>query len=81
VISGQFVFSADDLHGFAGQGFEIAGGEIFFAELDVVDVGTGGFGDFIEEQAAAGGFVAGEGFAIGDVVEEQASVLSSQFSV
>jgi hypothetical protein len=46
--------------------------EIFFSELDVIDVGAGGFGYFVEEVAAAGWFVAGEGRAVGDVVEEHA---------
>ena len=44
---------------------------MFFAELDVVDAGACGFGDFGEKTAAAGGLVAGEGGAVGDVVEEQ----------
>ena len=64
--------------GFAGQGFQVAGGEIFFAELDVVDAGAGGFGDFFQEAATAGGFVAGECGAVGDVVEEAAAGISSQ---
>ncbi len=51
---------------------ELARQEIFFAELDVVDAGAGGFGDFFEEAATAGGFVSGEGGAVGDVVEEAA---------
>ena len=42
------------------QGFQGSDGEIFFAELDVVDTGSGGFGDFVEEEAAAGCFVSGE---------------------
>ena len=53
-----------------GQRFQIAGGEIFFAELDVVDALACGFGDFLQEAEAAGGFVAGEGGSVGDVVEE-----------
>jgi hypothetical protein len=57
---------------FAGQRFEVAGGEIFLPELDVVDSGVGGLGDFVEETEAASAFVAGEGFAVGDVVEEVA---------
>jgi len=39
---------------------------------------TRGFGDFFEETVAAHGFIAGEGGAVGDVVEEQA--FSHQFS-
>ena len=66
VLSSQF---ADDGHRFAGQAFEVAGGEIFFTELDVVDVVGCGFGDFVQEEALAGEFAAGEGPAISDVVE------------
>ena len=69
VLSSQ---SKDDADCFAGQRFQVAGGEIFFAELDVVDAGAGGFGDFVEETSAAGVFIAGEGGAVGDVVEEAA---------
>ncbi len=47
-------------------------GQIFFAELDVVDSGAGGFGDFLEETATARGFVCGEGGAVGDAVEKAA---------
>ena len=76
VLSSQF---ENDAHGFASQRFEFAGGEIFFAKLDVVDTAACGFGDFVEEMEAAGVLVAGEGGAVGDVVEEQA--LSFQLSV
>ena len=62
----------NDFDGFVGQRFQIAGGEISFAELDVVDAGAGGFGDFFEEAATAGGFVSREGCAVGDVVEKAA---------
>jgi hypothetical protein len=74
--SGQVrVFSSpflDYAHRFAGQGFKVADGKIFFAELDVVEVGAGGFGDLVEEMASAGAFVSGEGGAVGDVVKEGA---------
>ena len=62
--------SRDDVCGFAGERFQIARGQIFFAELDIVDVGAGGLGDFLQELVAAGWFIAIEGAAIGDVVEE-----------
>ena len=75
VLSSQF---GHDFDCFSGQGFQVAGGEIFFAELDVVDAGDGGFTDFFEEAATTGGFVAGEGGAVGDVVEEAA--ISHQLS-
>jgi hypothetical protein len=79
VVSGQFYFFADELRGFAGQCFEVAGGEIFFAELDVVDMLACGFGDFVEEANAAGSLVAWEGGTVGDVVEDHA--ISFQLSV
>ncbi len=69
VLSSQF---EDDAHGFTGQRFQFAGREVFFAELDVVDTVTCGFGDFVEETLAAGGLVAGEGATVGNVVEQAA---------
>jgi hypothetical protein len=72
VASGRVVLLSDDLHGFAGERFQLAGGEIFFAELDVVDTCASGFGDFFEELVAARGFVAGEGAAVCDVAEKAA---------
>jgi hypothetical protein len=38
VVSGSRF--SDCLNGFASQGFQVAGGEIFFAELDVVHAGA-----------------------------------------
>jgi hypothetical protein len=70
---------SNDLYGFAGQEFEVAGGKIFFAELDVIDTVGCGFGDFFEQTAAAGGLVAGECGAVGYVAEERA--FSHQLSV
>jgi hypothetical protein len=61
-----------DTDGFSREAFQIAYGKISFAELDVVDAGAGGFGDFFEEAATAGGFVSGERRAVGDVVEKAA---------
>ena len=62
---------ADCGYSFAGQGFEVASGEIFFAELDVIDSSGCGFMDFFEETTVAGGFVCGERGAVGDVVQKQ----------
>ena len=62
----------DDADGFSGQQFQIARGKIFFAELDVVDAGAGGFADFFQKTATARRFVPGEGGAVGDVVEKAA---------
>ena len=59
-------------HGFASQRFQIAGGEIFFAELDVVDAFAGGFGDFVQEANAPSWLIAGECGVVGDVVQEHA---------
>ena len=64
------LFLADCAHGFLGQRFQFARGKIFFAELDVVDAGAGGFADFFQEAATARGFIAGECGAVGDVVEK-----------
>ena len=69
VLSSQL---GDDADGFSGERFQVARGQIFFAELDVVDTGACGFGNFFEEAAMAGGFVSGEGCAVGDVVEKAA---------
>jgi hypothetical protein len=60
----------DDFDCFSGEQFQVAGGKIFFAELDVVDTGAGGFSDFFEEAPTTGGFVSGECGAVGDVVKE-----------
>ena len=76
VLSSQFM---EDAYRFAGQLLQVARGEIFFAELDVVDALGCGFGDFVEEPNAAGVLAAGEGGPVGDVVEEQA--FSFQLSV
>jgi hypothetical protein len=69
---GEFFFPGDDLHGFADEGFQLASGEIFFSQLDVVDACAGGFGDFVEELVAAREFVAGEGVPVRDVAEKAA---------
>jgi hypothetical protein len=69
VLSSQF---GHDSCCFSGQGLQIASGKIFFAELDVVDAGAGGFLDFFQEAATAGEFVSGERGAVGDVIEKAA---------
>ena len=56
-------------YGFCRQRFEIAGAQIFFAELDVVDSGVGCFGDLLEQSAATFLFVAAKLGTVGDVVE------------
>src|SRR5579885_3469333 len=54
--------------------FQVAAGEIFFAELDVIDVGARGLRNFFEQRPTAVGFTAGKLSAVGDVVEEQGTV-------
>jgi len=61
-----------EIEGFPGQGFQFSRRQVFLAELDVIDSGAASFPDFVEETATAGGFVFGEGGAVGDVVEEAA---------
>src|SRR5208337_87312 len=78
VLSSQRERFVDDADCFPRQGFEFARGEIFFAELDIVDGGVGRFGDLLKKAATAGGFVCCERSAIGDVVEQAA--LSHQLS-
>src|SRR5438477_11951731 len=56
----------------ACQSFQFARSEIFFPELDVIHSGLRGFGDFGEQSASAGGFVATELRPVGDVVEQTA---------
>jgi hypothetical protein len=65
----QVGFSHDS-NGFAGQGFEFPWGQVFFSELDVVDAGFSGFGDFLQQEPAASGFVPGALASVGDVVEQ-----------
>jgi hypothetical protein len=72
-VSCQFLCFADCMHRFSRQGFQLACGKIFFAELDVVDAGAGSSGDFFQEVTPAGKFVSREGGAVGDVVEKAAS--------
>ena len=61
---------------FSRQRFQIARGQIFFAELNVVDSGAGSLGDLFQETEAASGFVCGERGAVGDVVEKNFGHLS-----
>ena len=58
VLSSQL---GDNAHRLRRQGFQVARGEIFFPELDVVDAGAGGLGDFFQYVAMTRGFVGGEG--------------------
>ena len=68
------------MHSVAGELFQFARAQIFFAKLDIVDAGMRGFGDFGEQGAAAGAFVATKLASVGDVVE-QTAVRPSAFSV
>ena len=69
-----FLHLGQDVEGFASQRFQVARGEIFFPQLDVVNPGLSGFGNFCQQETAARGFVFGKRFAVGDVVEERAVV-------
>src|SRR5260370_26476349 len=60
------------------QSFQLPRTQIFFAELDVVDAGTRGFGDFGEQRLPAGAFVAAKLAAVGNVIEQTA--VSHRFS-
>ena len=60
------------IHGFSGQGFEIARAEIFLPQLDVFDCGAGGFPNFLQQAFTTGGFVTGKGRAVSNVVEKAA---------
>src|ERR1035437_5927574 len=57
---------------FPCQSFQFPRAQIFFAELDVVDMGTRGLGDFGEQGSAAGAFVAAKLASVGDVIEQTA---------
>jgi len=61
--------AANCMQGLAGEGFEFGGGQVALAELDVIDVGLGGFGDLVEELVTIGGFVVRELAAGGDVAK------------
>ena len=62
---------AQDSHGFQGDDPKFACAQVFFAELDVVDRGLAGFGDFLQQVLAAVQFVPGKLRAIGDVAEQR----------
>lgn len=53
---------------------EIARGQVFFAELNVVDTVAGSLADFLDEAMAAGVFVAPKLPAIGNVIEQHGGV-------
>jgi len=55
----------------AGENFEIASGEVFLSQLDVVDAAASSFGNGCEQSRAASGFVTSELRTIGDVVKKQ----------
>ena len=69
VLSSQLIENAQ---GLASQRFELPGGEILFAKLDLVDAGAGGFDNFFQQAPATHGFVPRECIAVGDVVEKAA---------
>jgi hypothetical protein len=60
------------MRGLSAELFEFARAQVFFAELDVVDPGPRGLGDFGEQGAAAGAFVAVKLASVGDVVKQTA---------
>jgi hypothetical protein len=62
----------NDMRGLSAELFEFARAQVFFAELDVVDPGPRGLGDFGEQGAAAGAFVAVKLASVGDVVKQTA---------
>ena len=66
---------------FTGEDFEFARGEIFFAQLNIVNTAADRLGNIFEQMSTARGFVTGKLGAIGDVVEEQNSVVGLQSSV
>ena len=78
VLSSQWSAVVAPRQGVPCQHFQLPGAQIFFAELDVVDARTGGFGDFGEQGAAAGAFVAAKLASVGDVIEQTAVAISSQ---
>ena len=61
-----------DANCIAREFFECSGGKIFFAELNVIDADSGGFGDFLEQTSAARGLVTWELGSVSDVVKERA---------
>ena len=62
----------DDSSGFSGQRLQVPAGEIFFANLDVVNAGSGGFRDFFQEAVLARKLIPWERGAVGNVVKEAA---------
>src|ERR1700722_14040478 len=60
----------EDGEGVACQNFQRFRAQVFFAELDVVDVRTRGFRDFREQSATPGAFVAGKLASVGDVIKQ-----------
>lgn len=60
----------DCLNGFAGEGLQVTGGQIFLAELDVVDAGARRLRNFFQEGAASGGLISRKCSAVGYVIEQ-----------
>ena len=63
---------AQNANGFASQCFEVSRAQIFFAELDEVDLCASGFSDLLQKANAASRFASWKRAAVGDVVEKQA---------
>jgi len=74
---GQLPRAAESFNCLARQLLQFAGGKILFAKLDIVHAIAGGFGDFLEQLAAARGLVPGKRGAVSDVVEQQRFGLAS----
>jgi hypothetical protein len=69
VLSSQLL---NDMRGFMGKLLQIACGQVFFAELDVVHSRARSLSDLGKQNAAAGAFIAWKLRAVGDVVEQTA---------
>ena len=71
VLNSQGNVLADDLNRLAGQSLQFPCTQVFLAQLDEVHGAAGGFGDLLQQTAAALRLAAGELGAVGDVVEQQ----------
>jgi len=65
------VLSSQLVDGFARESFQLAGSQIFFAQLNEIDAAARSFVHFVDELPVARHFASGELRAVGDVVEEQ----------
>lgn len=61
----------DYAHSFASERLKFASTQILLPELDIVDAAACSFRDLVEEAKTTGAFVAEEGFAVSDVVEQR----------